>query len=351
MTLYQTDDLPQSQLELNETIPGFLNTFLDALDGSYCNYTAYGITGDSPGLDAQYPDPRPGGYKGQLMCGAYKPTRVISASYGQSELDLPKKYTERQCNEFMKLGLQGHSIFFSSSDYGVAGAPGDPTTSGCLSGNGQNQTIYNPDYPANCPYITAVGATQLQPNQTIKDPESAMQTSLGPGPLSRFASAGGFSNYFSVPSFQKAAVSSYFERHDPGHPYYIANSDASNIGANGGIYNRAGRAYPDVSANGANFRMFTNLTNEHWYGTSLAAPLWASVITLINEERGMAGKGPVGFINPTLYENAWALTDIKNGSNPNCGSSGFAAVEGWDPVTGLGTPDYPALLRVFMQLP
>ncbi|TKA73170.1 hypothetical protein B0A55_07398 [Friedmanniomyces simplex] len=146
-------------------------------------------------------------------------------------------------------------------------------------------------------------------------------------------------------------MSSYFHERDLGHPYYVANADTSNIGANGGIYNWAGRGYPDVSANGANYRMFTNLTDYHYYGTSLAAPLWASVATLINEDRALAGKGLIGFVNPTLYENAWAMKDIMNGSNPNCGSSGFAAVEGWDPVTGLGTPDCPKLLRLFMGLP
>lgn len=54
----------------------------------------------------------------------------------------------------MKLGLQGHSIFVSSGDYGVAGFPGDEGDEfGCLSGNGQNGTIYNPGYPNGCPYV------------------------------------------------------------------------------------------------------------------------------------------------------------------------------------------------------
>lgn len=44
------------------------------------------------------------------------------------------------------------------------------------------------------------------------------------------------------------------------------------------------------------------------------------------------------------------FNDIVNGSNPNCGSSGFSAVKGWDPVTGLGTPKYPKLLELFLRL-
>lgn len=59
-----------------------LNTFLDALDGSYCTYSAYGITGNSPGIDPTDPDNHTDGYKVQLMCGTYKPARVITASYG-----------------------------------------------------------------------------------------------------------------------------------------------------------------------------------------------------------------------------------------------------------------------------
>ncbi len=352
ITLYQTEDGPQSSLESNETIPGYMNTFLDALDGSYCNYSAYGITGDSPGIDAQYPDPLPGGYKGKQMCGTFTPARVISSSYGESELDLPKKYSQRQCQEFMKLGLQGHTILVASGDYGVGSDEGDGTVSGCLSGSGQNQTIYNPGNPVNCPFITSVGATQLQLNQTINDPESAMQVNYDDLPPN-FASSGGFSNYFPAPSYQVAAVSSYFAHHEPGHPYYIANEDASNIGAGGGIYNRAGRGIPDVSANGASFPLFTDEVFHHDFGTSLAAPLWAAVVTLINTERQVVGKGPVGFLNAVLYEHAASgiLTDIKNGSNPNCGSSGFPAVDGWDPITGLGTPVYPKLLDFYLSLP
>jgi len=353
VVVYQVDDANYAPAEV--AVDNTFNTFLDALDGSYCNYTAYGITGNSPGIDPTYPDPAANGYKGQLQCGVYKPTRVISASYGESEKDFPKNYVLRQCNEFLKLGLQGHTIFVSSSDYGVGNAPGDPTESGCLSGDGQNQTIYNPDYPSGCPWITTVGATQLYANQTVLDRESAMQVNLyspgEPEALKYFGSAGGFSNYFSPPLYQTAALTGYFTFFDPKHPYYIANSNASNIGENGGIYNRAGRGYPDVSANGAYMATFVGGSEGTYFGTSLASPIWASTVTLINQQRTVAGKGPVGFINPTLYANAWALNDIVNGSNPNCGSSGFSAVEGWDPVTGLGTPNYPKLVRLFLSLP
>ena len=59
----------------------------------------------------------------------------------------------------------------------------------------------------------------------------------------------------------------------------------------------------------------------------------------------------MGWINPTLYKNPSAMNDITSGVNPGCGTQGFEAVEGWDPNTGLGTPNYEKLLKVFMDLP
>lgn len=80
-------------------------------------------------------------------------------------------------------------------------------------------------------------------------------------------------------------------------------------------------------------------------------PIVASIIALINNARLDAGKGPVGFINPVIYANPHAFNDITTGDNPGCGTNGFNATKGWDPVTGLGTPNYEKLLKVFMALP
>lgn len=109
-------------------------------------------------------------------------------------------------------------------------------------------------------YLTVVGGTQLYPNDTVKDPESAMQVNLtaynietdDPSegespPLDFFASSGGFSNYFPRAAYQASAVKNYLANYVPDLPYYIVNDDATNIGVNGGVYNRAGRAWPDVA--------------------------------------------------------------------------------------------------------
>jgi len=81
-------------------------------------------------------------------------------------------------------------------------------------------------------------------------------------------------------------------------------------------------------------------------------------------------KAPLGFLNPLIYAStsASAFNDIKSGSNPGCGTQGFSAVVGWDPVrivlsrhlpwltvdvvafvtqvTGLGTPDFLKLQTI-----
>ena len=58
----------------------------------------------------------------------------------------------------------------------------------------------------------------------------------------------------------------------------------------------------------------------------------------------------MGFLNPFLYQQADAFGDITAGFNPGCGTAGFAALEGWDPLTGLGTPDFPKLLAAVQNL-
>jgi tripeptidyl-peptidase-1 len=93
----------------------------------------------------------------------------------------------------------------------------------------------------------------------------------------------------------------------------------------------------------------------------MSAPLFAAILTRINEERIAAGKSTIGFANPALYANPAMFNDITIGNQakggPNgdgaasaCGNTGFSAVTGWDPVTGLGTPNYPALLEYFLSL-
>jgi len=118
-----------------------------------------------------------------------------------------------------------------------------------------------------------------------------------------------------------------------------------------GIYNKAGRGYPDFSALGDNFVLYVNGAPELIGGTSAAAPLFAAILNRINEERLAVGKSTVGFVNPTLYAHPSVLHDITSGTNAGCNTNGFSAVPGWDPVTGYGTPNYQAMLELYMSLP
>jgi tripeptidyl-peptidase-1 len=194
----------------------------------------------------------------------------------------------------------------------------------------------------------------VSPNRTVRDPESAVWESF-PYPFNgtnnAYTSGGGFSNTFSAPNYQTSTVDGYFQHHNPPYPSYVYNGSASSVGANGGIFNRAGRGVPDVAANGLNIPVVVNGHFSLSGGTSASAPIFASIINRINEERLAIGKKTVGFINPVLYQFPWILNDITNGTNPNCNTEGFEAVAGWDPVTGLGTPNYPKMVELFLALP
>ncbi|KAM5539764.1 hypothetical protein V8D89_006577 [Ganoderma adspersum] len=314
--LYQTGDAIES---------GSFNNLLDGLDGSYCTFEG----GDDPSQDGLYPDPNPGGFKGSEDCGGKPPAYVISTSYGYQEADLTPAYMQRQCAEYGKLSLTGITFVYSSGDSGVAGFDGS-----CLTEDGQQvlgASRFNPTFPGGCPYVTSVGATQVVPGHKVTDRESAV--------FQRFPSGGGFSNIFARPSFQKSAVAGYLEKFPP--PYAA------------GVFNTTGRAFPDVAANGLNYSVAINGQFRLVSGTSASAPTFASILSAVNDARLAIGKKPVGWVNPALYTPAFALgfNDIVNGSNPGCGTNGFAAKPGWDPVSGLGTPNFLRLLPSFLLLP
>lgn len=182
-----------------------------------------------------------------------------------------------------------------------------------------------------------MGATQVPTGVDVASaiasgtqPEVACETVIYSG--------GGFSNIFALPNYQTGAVGHYLTSYPP--PYSSAQ------------YNNSGaaRGFPDISANGANYFVAVDGQNSLVYGTSASAPVVGSIFTLINEQLAEAGKNPVGFVNPVLYDNPDAFNDITSGSNPGCGTAGFSAAPGWDPVTGLGTPNYEKLLQVFMAV-
>jgi tripeptidyl-peptidase-1 len=57
------------------------------------------------------------------------------------------------------------------------------------------------------------------------------------------------------------------------------------------------------------------------------------LISLLNDYLISKDKNPLGFLNPRLYDEfRTGFNDIDEGENPGCGTDGFSAVPGWDPV-------------------
>ncbi|KAJ7088031.1 family S53 protease-like protein [Mycena belliarum] len=226
---------------------------------------------------------------------------VLTTSYGFDESDLTLPVANTLCNAYMQLGALGTSLIFSSGDGGVSGS------------QSKSCTTFIPTLPSDCPFVTSVGSTG------------------GINEVGSSFSSGGFSNYFPIPSYQAADVASYL---------------AALGSTNSGKFNRTGRAFPDVAAQGESFEIAFNAQFGLVDGTSCSAPTFAAIVALLNDLLVAAGKAPLGFLNPFLYSAAGraAFHDVTSGTNPGCSTNGFSAGAGWDPVTGLGTPNF-ALLK------
>ncbi|KAH9059055.1 subtilisin-like protein [Lactarius vividus] len=232
--------------------------------------------------------------------------RTISISYVFDEETSSEEYATYICTQFGMLGVLGVSVLIATGDDGVG--LGD-----CVADDGSVQFI--PTFPATCPYVTAVGGT------------------TGHGPeIAASISGGGFSNIFRRPNYQEQAVAEFLQ--------HLGNQYE-------GKYNATSRGIPDISAQALNFPIILKGEKEVGYGTSASAPVVAGIISLLNDYLISQGKVSLGFLNPWLYGTGKdGLTDITSGSNPGCNTDGFSAIEGWDPVTGVGTPNFQRLLAI-----
>ncbi|KAF1991424.1 tripeptidyl-peptidase 1 precursor [Aulographum hederae CBS 113979] len=248
------------------------------------------------------------------VLGQKKLPQVISTSYGDDEQTVPESYAKRVCAGFAQLGARGISVLFSSGDAGV-GSDGT-----CFSNTDPTKAMFLPAFPAGCPWVTAVGGTEAF------QPEVAVQ---------RFASGAGFSNYFSAPAYQSKTVNAYIK---------------SLNGLHDGLYNKSGRGYPDVAAQGNHDAIAWNGIIRTIGGTSASSPTFAAVIGLVNDALIAKGKPSLGFLNPWIYGGAYkTLTDVTSGSSYGCNTTGFPAQPGWDAVTGFGTPNFPKLVQAAMS--
>ncbi|KAI1435429.1 tripeptidyl-peptidase 1 precursor [Xylaria sp. CBS 124048] len=249
---------------------------------------------------------------------------VISTSYSDDEQTVPASYARRVCQQFAQVGIRGTSLLFASGDDGV-GPYGQ-----CVSNDGKNTEKFLALFPPSCPFVTAVGSTMnFEPEVVANRPAF-----IGPDGVAHgnYTSGGGFSEIFDIPSYQEQVVTKYVKSLD---------------GKYDGLYNKAGRGYPDISAQGLYFAYFWDGLEGTISGTSASTPLTSGVLSLVNDALLASGKSPLGFLNPWLYKTGHrGLNDITSGSAVGCGVDGFPAVKGWDPVTGLGTPDFPKLVKI-----
>lgn len=113
---------------------------------------------------------------------------------------------------------------------------------------------------------------------------------------------------------------------------------------------------------GNNFMVYMNIAGG-WSpvgGTSAATPTFAGIASRLNDLSYKMTSKPLGFLNPLLYqmqaEAPQTFHDVTVGDNKcteqGCQSTcrGFYAAKGWDPVTGLGTPDATEMLAYLAKL-
>jgi tripeptidyl-peptidase-1 len=242
--------------------------------------------------------------------------QVISTSYADKEQTLVISYAKTICNLFAQLAARGVSYLFATGDSGLGEIS--------IPNNGKNTIKFLPIFPASCPFVTAVGATQhIEPEIGVS------------------FSGGGFSDYFPRPGYQDVAVKKYLEEYGKEWTPY---------------FNSSGRAYPDVSAQGTNVSIIYWGGHRYEAGTSCSTTIFASVISLINADCLGRGTKALGFLNLWLYSVAGEeLRDVVAGRSSGCASTypeanitstGWGVVVGWDLATGLGMPDFKKLLAV-----
>ena len=231
-------------------------------------------------------------------------------------------------NIFKQMDAQGQSFVHSSGDL-------DAYTPGSNSVNGVDNPSF-PFAPASSPYITQVGGTTLTMNGS--GASYASESVWNSDSINGTGSGGGVSSYYAIPGWQMSV----------------------GMTANGG--SMVSRNIPDVAMIGDNVQVdYGDGQVAPFIGTSIAAPLWAGFLALVNQQAASQGQPPVGFVNPAIYEIAnetlysSAFHDVTVGSNAwdySVGQSSsfqFYAVTGYDLCTGLGSPNGTNLINALLN--
>ena len=243
---------------------------------------------------------------------------LISQSFGASEVTLTDSAAQQEIGQwdaFFKQATtqQGITFFAASGDNGATDYT-DPNQS-------QLSTTPTTSFPPDDPWVTSTGGTLLDRTHGGFS-ETAWNDEEG-------ASGGGLSDFFATPSYQQSLPSSIQQ-----------------------LLNRR-RGVPDVAADADPETGLAIYSQGGWElggGTSAAAPFWSAIAAIANQVAGH----PLGFLNPALYRLAASSTsgrdfhDITQGGNSvrvhHTFVQGYSAAPGWDPVTGLGSPDAENLI-------
>ncbi len=209
---------------------------------------------------------------------------IVSISWGAPETVFSQQDMAAMDQAMQSAAALGITVCAASGDNGAQ--------------DGLNDGRLHVDFPASSPHALACGGTKL--------PRRGAEVAWNDGPQGG-ASGGGFSSVFAKPDWQSQIP-----------------------GTMRGVSDVAGDADPVTG-----YAVQVDGTAAVVGGTSAVAPLWAGLIALCNQSLDRR----IGFVNPVLYGDPAAFTDITAGNN-----NGFNAGAGWDAVTGLGSPIGTALL-------
>jgi subtilase family serine protease len=236
---------------------------------------------------------------------------------------------------FIDAQAKGVTLFAASGDYGSAGILKEPVKNPAF--------ISYPSvwWPASDPLVTAVGGTYHCTDPTATsgpvtdstDPPVNCQSHPGQREVGWIDGGGGYSILFSRPDYQNNL---------PAGSTFVGSS----LGAPGPNTNM--RGIPDVAYQAsARTSPLVYLNAFGWFtvgGTSCSAPQWAGLVAIADQISGTS----LGFINPALYKigsdptrYAADFYDVTQGNNGAFAPTipGYFASQGWDAVTGLGTPN------------
>lgn len=261
---------------------------------------------------------------------------VISQSFGEAEACMDPTLLSQQHALFASAVAKGITLLASSGDSGASQPACDPKSDAALEAAST---------PASDPNVTGVGGTTLyadtstgayQHETAWTEPFGCNPPAVAPSDVN--CSGGGFSTLYARPGYQNA-VQKNSARGVPDVSY--------NAGSSGGVLVHIG-FYLELLGYGADDPIFFIVG-----GTSAGTPQWAGLVA----DGDQLGHHRMGNINPALYSIAQArkfyssdLHDITVGNNDVAEiGGGFDTSTGWDPVTGLGSPNAANLLPVLAQ--